>query len=50
MREAGVLQRTEQRIADEVQRACEALDGGDLDPDAVAELRSLAELIAWRDS
>ena len=50
MREAGVLERTEQRIAAEVRLACEALDGADLDAGAVAELRSLAELIAWRDS
>src|SRR6478672_7794107 len=50
MREAGVLDRTEQRITTEVQLACEALEGGDLEPGAVAELRSLAELIAWRDS
>lgn len=50
MREAGVLERTEQRIAAEVQLACEALTTADLDRAAVTELRSLAELIAWRDS
>ncbi len=50
MLEAGVLDRTERRIAHEVELASEALDGANLDPGAVAELRRLAHTIAWRDS
>jgi geranylgeranyl diphosphate synthase type I len=50
MLDAGVLDRTERRIATEVELACAALDDADLDPDAVVELRRLAHTIAWRDS
>ena len=50
MIEAGVLERTEQRIVAEVDRALEALDSADLEPDAVTELRRLARTVAWRDS
>lgn len=50
MREAGVLERTERRIASEVDLACAALARADLDPGAVDELVALARAIGWRDS
>ncbi|MER7072952.1 polyprenyl synthetase family protein [Terrabacter sp. NPDC000476] len=50
MREAGVLERTERRIAAEVDLACAALARADLDPGAVDELVALARAIGWRDS
>jgi geranylgeranyl diphosphate synthase type I len=50
MLEAGVLDRTEQRITREVELACEALDGADLDADGAAGLRAIADAIAWRDA
>jgi geranylgeranyl diphosphate synthase type I len=50
MLEAGVLERTEHRISQEVELACEALDGAELDPRAAAELRAIADAVAWRDA
>ena len=50
MRDTGVLERTEQRIAALVDLACEALDRADLEAVAVRELRRLAHTVAWRDS
>ena len=50
MLDAGVLDRTERRIAREVELACGALERTDLDPVGVAELRSVAHSIAWRDA
>ena len=50
MLDAGVRERSEQRIAAEVTRASAALDAADLDPRAVTELRALARTIAWRES
>jgi geranylgeranyl diphosphate synthase type I len=50
MLEAGVRERSEQRIATEVALASAALDGADLDSPAVVELRRLARTVAWRES
>ena len=50
MRATGVLERTERRIASEVDLACAALARADLDPAAVDELVALARAIGWRDS
>ena len=50
MLDAGVLERVEERIAEEVARADAALAAADLSPHAVDGLREVARTIAWRDS
>ena len=50
MLDAGVLERSEQRISTEVALASSALDAAELEPRALAELRGLARAMAWRES
>jgi geranylgeranyl diphosphate synthase, type I len=50
MVEAGVRDRAEEAVADLVTRAHRALDDLDVDPDADAALRDLADAVAWRSA
>ena len=50
MVEAGVRERAENAVADLVARAHHALDDLDVDPEADAALRDLADAVAWRSA
>ena len=50
MVDAGVRDRAEEAVADLVTRAHRALDDLDVDPEADAALRDLADAVAWRSA
>ena len=50
MADAGVRERAEDAVADLVSRAHRALDDLDVDPEADAALRDLADAVAWRSA
>ena len=50
MVDAGVRERAESAVADLVRRAHHALDDLDVDPEADAALRDLADAVAWRSA
>jgi geranylgeranyl diphosphate synthase type I len=50
MVDAGVRERAEQAVGDLVERAHRSLDDLDVDPEADAALRDLADAVAWRSA